>query len=182
MGSGSTAVAAVRTGRHYVGYDTDPDYTEAATARVGAERITLSAGGVEPAEGPFAGGESARVLAATALADAGFTDVDADARSPAGTDFALQASDAQGTHWYVDVAGGFTTGPSGLRRADLLWRAVGMAHTIRAHDPECRVLVLTPELPTSTGRPAMRHLVDSGVPVLDLGAPDLLAQLKALPD
>ncbi len=82
----------------------------------------------------------------------------------------------------MDVAGGFTTGPSGLRRADLLWRAVGMAHTIRAHDPECRVLVLTPELPTSTGKPAVRHLVDSGVPVLDLGAADLLAQLKALPD
>ena len=41
MGSGSTAVAAVRTGRHYVGYDTDPEYVEAATARVDAERITL---------------------------------------------------------------------------------------------------------------------------------------------
>lgn len=182
MGSGSTAVAAVRTGRHYLGYDTDGAYAEAATARVEAERVTLAAAGAEPAEGPFAGGESARVLAATALADAGFTDVDPGARSPAGTDFALQARDADGRLWYVDVAGGFTTGPSGLRRADLLWRAVGMAHTIRAHDPECRVLVLTPELPTSTGKPAVRHLVDSGVPVLDLGAPDLLAQLKALPD
>ena len=180
MGSGSTAVAAVRTGRRYVGYDTDPEYAEAATARVEAERITLSASGAQPAEGPFAGGESARGLATTALADAGFTDVEAGARSPAGTDFALQARDAGGRLWYVDVAGGFTTGPSGLRRADLLWRAVGMAHTIRAHDPECRVMVLTPELPTSTGKPAVRHLVDSGVPVLDLGASDLLAQLKAL--
>ena len=73
-----------------------------------------------------------------------------------------------------------TSGPSGLRRADLLWRAVGMAHTIRAHDPECRVLVLTPELPTSTGKPAVRHLVDSGVEVFELGASDLLARLKAL--
>ena len=117
-------------------------------------------------------------MAATALADAGFTDVDADARSPAGTDFALQARDARRTLWYVDVAGGFTAGPSGLRRADLLWRAVGMAHTIRAHDPECRVLVLTSELPTSTGKHAVRHLVDSGVPVLDLGAADLLARTE----
>lgn len=39
-----------------------------------------------------------------------------------------------------------------------------------------------PGAPTSTGKPAVRHLVDSGVPVLDLGAPDLLARLKALAD
>lgn len=34
MGSGSTAVAAVATGRHYVGFDTDPDYVALAEARV----------------------------------------------------------------------------------------------------------------------------------------------------
>ncbi|MEY4230196.1 MAG: hypothetical protein RLZZ362_1045, partial [Actinomycetota bacterium] len=32
MGSGSTGVAAVRTGRHYVGYDLDPTYVAAAEA------------------------------------------------------------------------------------------------------------------------------------------------------
>ena len=44
MGSGTTGVAAVRTGRHYVGYDTDADYVERATARIAAARI--EAGGV----------------------------------------------------------------------------------------------------------------------------------------
>src|SRR3954451_6411428 len=34
LGSGSSAVAAVRTGRHYVGYDLDPDYVAIAEARV----------------------------------------------------------------------------------------------------------------------------------------------------
>jgi site-specific DNA-methyltransferase (adenine-specific) len=34
MGSGSTAVAAVRTGRHYVGYDTDPEYVALAEERI----------------------------------------------------------------------------------------------------------------------------------------------------
>ncbi len=34
MGSGSAAVAAVRSGRRYVGYDTSPDYVEAAMERV----------------------------------------------------------------------------------------------------------------------------------------------------
>ena len=180
VGSGSTAVAAVRSGRHYVGYDTDAGYAEAAESRAEAERITLAATGHEP--GPAAGGESARVLAAAALADAGFTEVEDDFRSPVGTDFALRARDGTGRRVYVDVAGGFTTGPSGLRRADLLWRAVGMAHTIRAHDEECRTLVLTPALPGTNGKAAVRHLVDSGTPVLELGAPDLLAQLKALLD
>jgi site-specific DNA-methyltransferase (adenine-specific) len=43
MGSGSTAVAAVRNGRHYVGYDTDADYVELANARIAEERDAASA-------------------------------------------------------------------------------------------------------------------------------------------
>jgi site-specific DNA-methyltransferase (adenine-specific) len=42
LGSGSTAVAAVRTGRHYVGYDTDPDYVAIAEARIVDARAALS--------------------------------------------------------------------------------------------------------------------------------------------
>src|SRR5918992_4852632 len=34
LGSGSTAVAAARTGRHYLGFDTDPEYVRLAEARV----------------------------------------------------------------------------------------------------------------------------------------------------
>ncbi len=34
MGSGTTAVAAIRTERHYVGYDTDPSYVERAKKRI----------------------------------------------------------------------------------------------------------------------------------------------------
>ena len=37
LGSGSTAVAAVRTGRRYVGYDTDPSYVDLAEGRIAAE-------------------------------------------------------------------------------------------------------------------------------------------------
>ena len=45
LGSGSTAVAAVRAGRHYVGYDTDADYVERAEARIarGARRAPIAA-------------------------------------------------------------------------------------------------------------------------------------------
>ena len=38
MGAGTTAVAALQAGRHYIGYDTDADYVAAATARVEKER------------------------------------------------------------------------------------------------------------------------------------------------
>jgi site-specific DNA-methyltransferase (adenine-specific) len=38
LGSGSTAVAAVKNGRHYVGYDTDPDYVAIAEARIAEAR------------------------------------------------------------------------------------------------------------------------------------------------
>jgi site-specific DNA-methyltransferase (adenine-specific) len=41
LGSGSTAVAAARTGRHYVGYDLDPEYVAIAEARVAEARQTL---------------------------------------------------------------------------------------------------------------------------------------------
>lgn len=37
MGSGTTAVAAVRTGRHYVGFDTSPEYVGLAERRLAAE-------------------------------------------------------------------------------------------------------------------------------------------------
>jgi len=41
LGSGSTAVAAVRTGRRYIGVDTDPEYVALAEERVVAERSLL---------------------------------------------------------------------------------------------------------------------------------------------
>lgn len=40
MGSGSTAVAAVQTDRHYVGYEIDPAYIELAERRVSEARAT----------------------------------------------------------------------------------------------------------------------------------------------
>ena len=42
MGAGTTAVAAVRTGRHYVGFDTDAGYIALAEERIKAERDQLA--------------------------------------------------------------------------------------------------------------------------------------------
>jgi DNA modification methylase len=48
MGSGSTAVAALRNDRRYIGYDTDSAYVDLATARVDDERAALASVAVEP--------------------------------------------------------------------------------------------------------------------------------------
>jgi DNA modification methylase len=44
MGAGQTAIAALRTGRHYVGFDVDPEYVALAEARIATERDALDAG------------------------------------------------------------------------------------------------------------------------------------------
>jgi site-specific DNA-methyltransferase (adenine-specific) len=38
IGSGTTAVAAIASGRHYVGYETDPEYVDLAARRIERER------------------------------------------------------------------------------------------------------------------------------------------------
>jgi site-specific DNA-methyltransferase (adenine-specific) len=35
IGSGQTAIAAIKTGRHYVGYEVDRDYVRLAEQRIG---------------------------------------------------------------------------------------------------------------------------------------------------
>jgi modification methylase len=41
MGSGQTALAALRSGRHYVGYEIDPDYVKLAEERIGMDKENL---------------------------------------------------------------------------------------------------------------------------------------------
>jgi site-specific DNA-methyltransferase (adenine-specific) len=164
MGSGSTAVAALRTGRHYLGYDTDPAYVEASRARVAAERERLAAsGGIEPAD---ARGDKAVDRAAALLAEAGFAVDRRGKRLPGGLDVALVAHDGAGGEWLVDVVGGFTVARPGLRRIDVLERALGRAARVSGYGTR-RLLVLATDFPEvrSAGRAALaeargRVLVD----------------------
>jgi DNA modification methylase len=48
MGSGQTALAALKAGRHYVGYEIDPDYIQLARQRV----LTFLDSEVPPANPP----------------------------------------------------------------------------------------------------------------------------------
>lgn len=176
MGSGSTAVAALRTGRRFVGYDTDPGYVDAAMRRVEAERARLDTAveagaragregegrdeGEGEADRALAGGAKLVDVAAALLRDCGFTEVQPHRRGRRfPVELALTARDRAGTLWYVDVCGGLTTPRTGLRRADVLWRALGRAGVLRAELGKLPpLLVLTTDLPDrrSTGWAALR--------------------------
>ena len=174
IGSGSTAIAAVRTGRHFVGYDTDPEYAAAAQARVTAEQ------GAPPSPR-----DQAAKVAAQLLEAAGFVDVVVDRKPRRGAPVTvdLAATDSAGTQWWFLVAGGFTNGPAGLRRADVLWRTIGRAAALHTFAPNVPIVVLTTGMPTK-GTPndaALRAVVPSAIRhVVELHAPDVATTLRSL--
>lgn len=185
MGSGSTAVAAVRTGRHFVGFDMDPAYVEIARERIAAEGAS-GARGARPADGedvPGDEGAAAVDVAAHLLTAAGFTTVRKPAKNSLSNGVVLRAADARGGAWNVVISGGFTVAAAGLRRAEETWRVLGQAYAVRAAEPEARVLVLTTELPTRSspsGKALAAATGDTVTAVLEFDDPGLPARLAEL--
>lgn len=182
MGSGTTAVAAVRTGRHYLGYDTDEGYARAARERVAAEVAARAAAGPGPARP-----DKATVAAQELLLAAGFEVADAAStkrrKLAGGLTVDWVATDRTGQEWLVIVAGGSTIARSGMRRSDVMLRTLGEAAVLTAAGH--RVLVVTTDLPSprSAAATALRDarggvLVDV-VPLLAPGAVDRLAAYAA---
>ena len=180
MGSGTTAVAAVRTGRHYLGYDTDPDYVARAEARIAVEqrsqveqgsgvattsdpRVEIPAGvgrswSATTTEGAGAHvralreGRQAKEVAHALLEDCGFTDVRLAVKYPCGVEVDLVATDAHGRCWAFAVSGAFTTNRAGLKRTDTLWKALGQASALHLDPSFVLPLVLvTTDGPTRAG-------------------------------
>ena len=202
MGSGSTAVAAVRTERHYVGFDTDEAYVALAERRVAEERangpapgsggpiggrVTVPPGrssGTEPGDGAEAHavslGQKARELAHQALVAAGFVEVErAVAFGDLGIGVDFRARDASGGTWLFELSGAFSTTRPGLRRPDVLWKALGKAavlHQARVggvpRDDLGPLVLLTTDLPgpRTAGGKALRavHGQDGDGPVRDV--------------
>lgn len=181
MGSGTTAVAALRTGRHFVGYDTDERYISLAMERVESERARLARGGTEAALDRRAAKERAVEL----LQACGFSGVDDGVKLADGVNVALRAVDALGREWLFDLAGGSGTARPGLKRADALWRAIGKAAVLHAADPDRPVVLLATGVPSarSAAAAALRSVTGPGRPfagVVDLDDEDAAAQLGAL--
>jgi site-specific DNA-methyltransferase (adenine-specific) len=160
-GSGSTLVAAARTGRIGVGYDTDAAYLQLAERRLAAEldRVSQRDDAIRRIESAaprqqqallaqlppeqrqehfqaraVREGKRAQDIAEMRLREAGFDDVDGKARHPCGViefDFLL-TSPAGAQQWWVDVPGAFTTSRPGLQRVDAVWKLLGRLHVLEA--------------------------------------------------
>ena len=192
MGSGSTLVAAVRSGRRGVGYDLDPDFVALAAERVATERKRVAQGltatwrrsDLAPTgrqEALFAeqaeqeavldraaeAGKKAADIAEALLEEAGFEIVKAGVSlRGTGVGYPFLVTDrARGHQWYVDVAGTFTTSRPGMRRNDVLWKTIGRAHVLAASEEDARLLVLTSHLPRprTDGDRALRAVGGRGV-------------------
>ncbi len=173
LGSGSTAVAALRTGRHYLGFDTDADYVALAERRLEAERRELAERdhrrpqvtvgiGRTPAASPdmpedelMASGQKARDVTELALRRAGFVDIERGAAfGDLGTAADFRARDSAGQTWLFLLAGAFSTTRPGLKRAEVLWRMLGTAAVLSAarnenpgRDDLGPVVLVTTDLP-----------------------------------
>jgi site-specific DNA-methyltransferase (adenine-specific) len=176
LGSGSTAVAAVRRRRRFAGCDTDGAYVDMARARVarelelrdGRRRGSLSDPPAAAAAPGDAGddvqsratraGKAAGALAEQVLVEAGFTIEERNHRVPGlGIAVSIMALDGRGERWYLDVTGAFTTTPAGLIRTDTLWKCLGRC-ALLAKQGIRPVVLLTSHLPPrrSNGDRALR--------------------------
>jgi site-specific DNA-methyltransferase (adenine-specific) len=176
LGSGTTAVAALKTGRRYVGYDTDERYIELAEQRIASSRREPVEAGQLAAARPLAvdvdgegdgydSGKAAHALAVDLVEAAGFRVV-AKNRKIAGLGLAvsLVAEDAFGVPWYFDVTGAFTSTRSGLVRSETLWKCLGRVSVLKSRGIGPLVL-LSSHLPTrrSSGDQALRAVGPSGI-------------------
>jgi site-specific DNA-methyltransferase (adenine-specific) len=217
MGSGSTALAAVRTERHYVGFDTDETYVALAERRVAEERQTGSGPGLggpsrrrvtvppgrgipteagTPAEDHAVGiGQKARAVARQALVTAGFVTIeDRVAYGDLGMGVDFRARDATGAAWLFELAGAFSATRPGLRRPDVLWKALGKAGVLhqarlggRRREDLGPLVLLTTDLPgpRTAGGKALRAMQgDQGdgpvFDVVELLDPDGAERLRSL--
>jgi site-specific DNA-methyltransferase (adenine-specific) len=204
-GSGTAAVAAVRSGRHYVGYDLDDSYIRLAEGRVNEERqrladethsarVQVSLPAVPSATGhdedfqarAVREGRAAKEIAGSLIEAAGFADIQKDQRQPGGVEVNFSARDRSGKVWFFDVTGSFTSHRAGLKRTDTLWKALGKAAVLREVTNSPLVL-LTTDAPTrgSAGAEALKQVTGSKKPihtVIEMLKQSGIEQLQALCD
>lgn len=183
-GSGTTAVAALRAGRHFVAYDLDRSYIDLAESRIATERVRLAleppalparvslpavAAPADPDEGIQARavreGRAAKEIAGSVLDAAGFVDLRRDQRRPGGVVVDLSARDRTGRRWYFEVNGSVTTYRAGLTRTDALWKVLGKAAVLHEVAPTPFVILTTDALRAGPGAQALRCMVGPGKPV-----------------
>lgn len=179
-GAGSTLIAAERTGRIGVGYDTDEAYVSLSLDRLAKdeppERDDAHAVAVEL-------GRKISDIAVDALTDAGFTVAKVKpALRGLGVTYDFLVTDSKGAEWWIDIAGSYTVARTGLERSDGVWHVLGRLRTLEAMHPAARVLVLTPHAldPSSTNGKTLRAAPPGALhDVIALSSADDLERLAA---
>ncbi|MDX2379064.1 MAG: site-specific DNA-methyltransferase [Acidimicrobiia bacterium] len=169
IGSGTTAVAAVSTGRRYVGYDTDGDYVRRARERIAS--LAPSA----PIER-----RTVKELARELLAAAGYGDVSEAARVSPGVAMSMRGIAPDGTVRYFELGGVNTPARPGLSRIESVWRSIAKASVVREVEPDAEVVVLT--VGTVRGGP-LATVTGEGRPIaaiIDMARDDALERLAAI--
>lgn len=188
IGSGTSAIAALRTGRNFAGYDTDESYVNAARKRIEGERKRLkklregdqmplafvlravpppAPDGEDFQARAVREGKAAKEYARELLLACGFGDLQSDIRFPQGVEVNFVASDQTGRHWFFDVSGGFTSTRPGLKRTDTLWKAVGKAAILKEVKPDVPLVLLTTDAPDegSVGEAALKVMCGPNKPI-----------------
>ena len=191
MGSGTTAIAALQTSRHFIGFDTDKSYITRANARISGERkrlrqpedlattpfrvsipATRSTGaGLDFPVRAAVEGRQAKDFAHLLLEHCEFVDIRADVKLPRlGIELNFLAVDQTGHEWAFDVSGTFSASRAGLRRSDSLWKALGKAAVLHEGRKDLPLVLLTTDAPArgSAGSTALDALRSPGGPVFDL--------------
>ena len=175
LGAGTTAVAALRHHRHFVGYDLDETYVGLANARLEAERERLRTVTTSVACSPsrfqdeIVEGRSAKELCATLLEEAGLHVLKSGVRLHGGVEVSFLVENAEGLRLLVDVAGSFTSSRGGLSRAETAWKTIAKAAIAKEATTETFV-VITAELPPerSAIADALRQVTGDGRPIREI--------------
>ncbi len=175
MGSGTTGVAAKRTGRHYVGYDTDAAYVRAATERIAS---------LAPTELPDP--RTVKEMARTLLADCGFDTLDDNVRIAPGVTLSVRGTRPDGLSQVFEFGGVNTPSRPGMNRIDTVWKTIAKAAVLQESTVESlagqSLIVLTAG--TARGGP-LAAVTGPGRPVaavIDLTAADAADHLHAVLD
>lgn len=172
MGSGTTGVAAKRTGRHYIGYDTDRDYVRAADERIAS---------LAPTDLPDR--RTVKEMARTLLTDCGFETLDDNARVAPGVTVSVRGTRADGLSQLFEFGGVNTPSRPGMNRIETVWKTIAKASILRESPREDvagqSLIVLTAG--AVRGGP-IASVTGEGRPIaaiIDLTAPDAAERLAA---
>lgn len=200
IGSGTTAVAAIQSRRHFLGYEIDEQYRASALERVAlarrrmSEREQMAEVRIPGVPEPGAPGEdfqsravregrAVQDLARGIIEDLGFEDIHEKVKLGSGVEVNLSARDRTGHLWYFDVSGGFTSSRPGLARTDTLWKSLGRAAVLHGTGQMTTLVLLTTNVPVanSAGAKALASMRGKDKPIKDVVVllnPDDVARLQ----